>query len=209
MAPWLTSLTAVESIFLILTHLAPPKFLGIIFRDKLSNFPHPLTQLYRGKLVRIHGRVTTYRGHPQIVVTHPDQIEILNQLSKHKVPSTYIWRVNKEFVVASYNVLNLFDAEDDVYRTDETTEPKTRAAMQQVANVIRQLSADILARQEVENRGCLERFVKVFLGDMGYEHIVHFEGNDLRGIDVCLISRMPIGRVSSWRHMTFPDPLGN
>jgi endonuclease/exonuclease/phosphatase family metal-dependent hydrolase len=65
-----------------------------------------------------------------------------------------------------------------------------------------------VALQEVENRGYLERFVKLFLADMGYDQIVHFDGNDLRGIDVALLSRAPIGEVTSRRHLEFKDPNG-
>ena len=67
----------------------------------------------------------------------------------------------------------------------------------------------MLALQEVESRGYLKRFVDVFLADMGYQHVVHYEGNDLRGIDVCLLSRVPVGLVRSHRHKRFPGPDGS
>jgi endonuclease/exonuclease/phosphatase family metal-dependent hydrolase len=43
---------------------------------------------------------------------------------------------------------------------------------------------------------------------MGYRHVEHFDGNDLRGIDVCLLSRAPIGEVTSRRHLRFVGPDG-
>ncbi len=67
----------------------------------------------------------------------------------------------------------------------------------------------MIAFEEVESRGYLTRFLEVFLPDMGYVNVVHYEGNDLRGIDVCLASRIPVGPVWSYRHVTFPDADGN
>jgi endonuclease/exonuclease/phosphatase family metal-dependent hydrolase len=109
--------------------------------------------------------------------------------------------------IASYNVLNLFDAVDDPYHNDDSTGPKPRAEMERVAKQIRELDADIVALQEVENRGYLERFVSVFLADMGYQ-VVLFEGNDKRGIDVAVLSRLPVGPVTSYRHVVFPGLEG-
>jgi endonuclease/exonuclease/phosphatase family metal-dependent hydrolase len=48
--------------------------------------------------------------------------------------------------------------------------------------------------------------VDVFLADLGYEHLVLVEGNDQRGIDVALLSRLPVGRVVSHAELRFePD----
>src|SRR5690606_20719666 len=35
-----------------------------------------------------------------------------------------------------------------------------------------------------------------------------FEGNDLRGIDVAVLSRLPVGSVTSHRHLKFKDADG-
>jgi endonuclease/exonuclease/phosphatase family metal-dependent hydrolase len=43
---------------------------------------------------------------------------------------------------------------------------------------------------------------------MGYKDVVLFEGNDARGIDVGLISRIPVGDVRSHRHLRFPGHDG-
>jgi endonuclease/exonuclease/phosphatase family metal-dependent hydrolase len=178
----------------------PARFAGVIFTENLNKFPKPPKALYTGKFVRIRGTVSTFRGAPQIVITSPDQIEILttlppSTLGAESTPTPRRQIKPGQIVVAAYNVLNLFDDHDDPYRDDEGTPPKPREQMQHVAQSIEALNADVIALEEVENRDYLQRFVDVFLPDLGYDNVVLFEGNDLRGIDVALISRLPIGEV--------------
>ena len=52
--------------------------------------------------------------------------------------------------------------------------------------------ADIVALQEVENLGILERLRTEFLADAGYEPAILIEGRDLRGIDVAFLTRLPL-----------------
>ena len=188
----------------------PPQFTGIIFKKNLDHFPGPLKEMYLGKIVRIRGRIVAYQDKPQIVVTAPEQIEILDELPETTAPvkSHQPIPASGALRIATYNVLNLFDGQDDPYHADETTPTKPRKELQHLAKSIRALEADVVALQEVENRGYLERFVQVFLPEMGYRHIVHFDGNDLRGIDVCLLSRVPVGPVRSHRHLRFTGPDG-
>jgi endonuclease/exonuclease/phosphatase family metal-dependent hydrolase len=54
----------------------------------------------------------------------------------------------------------------------------------------------------------LEQFNRVLLAELDYRHVVHFEGNDARGVDVALLSRIPVGPVTSHRHLAFPDEHG-
>jgi len=190
--------------------IEPPRrgFVAVVFNEYLAGFPDSLENLYAGKMVRVRGMVTTYRGRPEIQVRDPDQIAVLESPPETQIPAAPPLRTGEEVTVATYNVLNLFDELDDPYRQDETTPTKPREQMERLAAVIRKLDADVLALQEVENRFYLERFLEVFLPDMGYQHVVHFEGNDVRGIDVCLISRLPVGTVRSHRHVSFPDAGG-
>lgn len=62
------------------------------------------------------------------------------------------------------------------------------------------LDADVLAVQEVEDVTTLTAFATTELAALGYHHVVLVEGNDPRLIDVGLLSRLPIGAVTSWRH---------
>ncbi len=198
--------------FLNFDNARPPGFVGIVFGENLERFPGELKDLYENKLVEMRGLITTYQGNPQMVIARSDQIRVLDALPKtdtlEKQPAT-AWSADpNEIVVATFNVLNLFDEVDDPYHADEGTRTKPREELENLAATIRKVNADVIALQEVENRGYLERFNKVFLPDMGYRHVVHFEGNDGRGIDVALLSRAPIGEVTSRRHLTFTEPDG-
>jgi endonuclease/exonuclease/phosphatase family metal-dependent hydrolase len=74
-----------------------------------------------------------------------------------------------------------------------------------VARVISDIDADLICLCEVESRPSLQRFhdailQKKFLepaGKPGYDYIVLFDGNDSRGIDVAIMSRLPIGWIRS------------
>jgi endonuclease/exonuclease/phosphatase family metal-dependent hydrolase len=187
----------------------PVRFAGVIFEDNLANFPKPPAEMYNGQIVRIRGTVSVYRDQPQIVVTSPEQVEILDELPGATDAPQPVQRATPgQLTVAAYNALNLFDAEDDPYREDETTPAKPREEMEHLAQSIESLNADVIAMVEVENRDYLQRFVDVFLPELGYNHVVLFEGNDMRGIDVALVSRVPIGPVRSHRHLRFTGPDG-
>jgi endonuclease/exonuclease/phosphatase family metal-dependent hydrolase len=79
------------------------------------------------------------------------------------------------------------------------------ATVDNVARVISDIDADLICLCEVESRPSLERFhdailQKKFLkpaGKPGYDYIVLFDGNDTRGIDVAILSRLPIGWIRS------------
>lgn len=185
------------------------KFTGVVFRDNYGKFPDDIKKLYNGKTVRIRGQITTHQDKPQIVMTSADQIEVIDKMPETAVPKTRPRQAGEDqIVVATFNILNLFDDVDSPYHADETTASKPREELEHVAERIRQLNADVIAFQEVESRGYLKRFRDAFLADMGYDHIVHYEGNDLRGIDACLLSRVPVGAVSSHRHARFSGPDG-
>jgi endonuclease/exonuclease/phosphatase family metal-dependent hydrolase/DNA/RNA endonuclease YhcR with UshA esterase domain len=190
----------------------PPGFVAVVFSDNWSKFPGDLRETYRGKIVEIRGLITKYQDRPQVVITRPEQIKILDAMPATEKLATKVgieWSKDpNKIVVCTFNALNLFDDVDDPYTNDEGTRAKPREEMEHWAEAIRRINPDVVVMQEVENRGYLERFVKLFLGDMGYNHIVHFDGNDLRGIDVALISRAPIGEVISRRHLEFKGPDG-
>jgi endonuclease/exonuclease/phosphatase family metal-dependent hydrolase len=73
-----------------------------------------------------------------------------------------------------------------------------------IAERIKRMDLDVLAVQEVEGIDTLRQFVRDDLGGL-YRHIVLIEGNDPRLIDIGLLSKLPIGGVTSWQHV--PDPL--
>ncbi len=185
-------------------------FTAVIFEKAMANFDgKSLEDRYLHQDVKIRGMISTFNGKPQIVVTKPDQIQVVASLPKEMIPKQVSVPTGNELIVGSFNVKNLFDDLDDPYHNDETTPAKPREELERIARVIREINADVLALQEVENRGYLQKFINSMLSDMGYEHVVHLEGNDMRGIDVSLISRIPVGRVSSNRHRVFPAVDGS
>ncbi len=190
----------------------PPGFVVVIFNENLDKFPSKLKDLYENKIIEVRGLVTSYRDKPQVVVTRPDQIKVLDAMpatEKSETKPVTAWSDDpNQIVISIFNVENLFDSENDPYTNDEGTPEKPRQALEQVAAAIRKVNADVVALEEVENRGYLERFVKLFLPEMGYNYIVQYDGNDMRGIDVALLSRAPIGEVTSRRHLEFVGPDG-
>jgi endonuclease/exonuclease/phosphatase family metal-dependent hydrolase len=72
-------------------------------------------------------------------------------------------------------------------------------AIQNTARVLAEVSADIQVLVEVENRVVLQQFHDHILvpelqnqNKAPYKHLLLFDGNDPRGIDVALMSRLPV-----------------
>ncbi|MBM4447542.1 MAG: endonuclease/exonuclease/phosphatase family protein [Chloroflexi bacterium] len=81
-------------------------------------------------------------------------------------------------------------------------------AVENTARVISDINADVICLIEVESRPILQKFhddllLKQFLqpaGKSSYEFILLIDGNDERGIDVAVMSRLPISWVRSHIH---------
>jgi exonuclease III len=69
------------------------------------------------------------------------------------------------------------------------------------------IDADVVAVQEVEDITTLTAFADTELAGLGYRYVVLVEGNDPRLIDVGLLSRLPVGAVTSWRYAVH-EPTG-
>lgn len=84
------------------------------------------------------------------------------------------------------------------------------AAVKNIARVIADLDAHVLCLVEVENRPLLQKFHDGILYEdflkpkhrSGYEYIRLMDGNDDRGIDVAVMSRLPINWIKSHIHET-------
>lgn len=184
-------------------------FTVIVRQPNFSKFPEPPEKLYAGKDVRIRGFITKFKDKPQIEIVRPEQVAFVEGAAPATTrPVAKPREFSGVIKMATFNILNMFDEYDDPYRADEGTPAKPREELIRLANTIRSLDADVVALQEVENRGVLEYFNRTFLADFGYEHVVLFEGNDLRGIDCAVLSRLPVGPVTSHRHVRFPDGSG-
>jgi predicted extracellular nuclease len=124
-----------------------------------------------------------------------------------------------ELRVATFNVENLFarwrfkadidpaKANKRGWTVDETlfeelgVDAKTLTGM-----AVRELEADIVAFQEVENVDTLKHFRSQFLGGRGaYPYVAGIDGNDPRLIDVAVLSKLPIVHVRSFQHLMDPE----
>lgn len=105
-------------------------------------------------------------------------------------------------IIASWNVENLFDAEDDPANPGDDeytpsgwtrwTEPRYRLKLTNLASVIAQMRPDILCLAEVENRRVLDDLGTLLRERHGWPlpAIVHRDGGDQRGIDTAMMARL-------------------
>ncbi len=76
--------------------------------------------------------------------------------------------------------------------SDAVVEQKLRVIGLAIRQVNDGQGPDIIAFQEIENVGILERLRNEHLVGMGYKPSVLLEGNDVRGIDVAFLSKFPV-----------------
>jgi len=141
--------------------------------------------------------------------------------------------------VATFNLNNLFSrfnfkasvdamraaapGEEDVsvsYAFDETADyvlrtfqgrlvkSKDPAETAAIAGRILDMDADVLAVQEVEDIAVLRQFNDDHLGGL-YSDVVLIEGNDQRLIDVGIMSKLPLGEISSFQTAVHPEAPGS
>jgi endonuclease/exonuclease/phosphatase family metal-dependent hydrolase len=107
--------------------------------------------------------------------------------------------------LATWNVHDLFDEVDRREPPgvlDEVPPPAQVAAhLEAAAAVLRRLDADAVLLQEVEDLPLLERLAAL----AGYPEARLVEGNDPRGIDVALLSRLPVRHYLSHAGEREPD----
>ncbi len=77
-----------------------------------------------------------------------------------------------------------------------------------VAGRITAMDVDVLAVQEVEDIDILRQFGRDDLGG-AYPYQVLVEGNDPRLIDVGVLSKLPIGGITSWKEAVHKDHPGD
>jgi exonuclease III len=83
--------------------------------------------------------------------------------------------------------------------------PKPAADTARIAERIVEADVDVWVVQEVENREALAEFNRAHLGS-AYPYSVVVDGNDaLRFIDVGILSRHPLGAVTTWQKAVHPD----
>ena len=84
---------------------------------------------------------------------------------------------------------------------------KDRRDTQRVADRIGAMDVDVLCVQEVEDERALADFNKRFLGGR-YPELIVIDGKDPRLIDVGVLSKLPLGAVTTWQHVTHPEVEG-
>lgn len=117
--------------------------------------------------------------------------------------------------VATFNVENLFAR----WRFDEGIDPDEanqrgwiveETAFKELgkedkaltAKAIKEIDADVLCFQEVENVETLKKFRSLLLGGISaYEYVGGVDGNDPRLIDVAVLSKRPITRIRTHQHL--------
>lgn len=82
---------------------------------------------------------------------------------------------------------------------------KKEEETEKIAARIKDMNIDVLAIQEVEDLDILHQFNREYLDQRAYRYCVLVEGNDPRLIDVGVLSRLPIGGITSWKHAVHPN----
>ncbi|MEI7900983.1 MAG: endonuclease/exonuclease/phosphatase family protein [bacterium] len=116
------------------------------------------------------------------------------------VYATSLWGASNTVVVASWNVENLFDTEDDAANKGDDgytprgwsrwTPARYALKLEHLADVIDAMRPDVLCLVEIENRRVLEDLVRTLRARHhdALSVIVHREGDDKRGIDVAMVA---------------------
>jgi endonuclease/exonuclease/phosphatase family metal-dependent hydrolase len=73
------------------------------------------------------------------------------------------------------------------------------------ADAITGIDADVLGLQEIESLPTLKRFNEQFLSKLGYKYQMLIDGNDMRGIDVAVLSRYPFAYMRTNQFDRQPD----
>jgi len=114
--------------------------------------------------------------------------------------------LGKPITVMSYNVENMLDVFDDPYTEDEGTDIKKRSEIVAIAKAIASADADVVVFQELENEHLLQGMVDTFLAEKGYRYVACQRTNSGRGINLGVISRLPIKKLTSHRFKTLTHP---
>ena len=109
-----------------------------------------------------------------------------------------------EFKVATYNVENLFDAKKEGNEYQEYTpgskhgwdEAMMEKKIANLARVIKDMNADVIALAEVENKEVLEKLNRA-LGQKAYPHLFYPSKKPRVSIETALLSRFPIEKSTS------------
>ena len=127
----------------------------------------------------------------------------------HRFGSEYSLPKKKGVVrLASYNMLNLFDHDDDPAlsgKQDDLPMATSDDRCKAMAKAIAELDADILCLQEIESEQALRWYRDTYLKDLGYEHIGTLDAGYYRGVEQSVLSRFPIKAMKNWTDEDISD----
>ena len=113
--------------------------------------------------------------------------------------------------IAACKAIDVARWRDDCLYLDWSAEA-VNFKLAQLAATIRQYNdgfgPEIIAFQEVENAGILNRLSHEYLDDAGYGDAILIEGRDVRGIDVAFLSRLPVVRGPVLHPLDISDSPG-
>jgi len=89
--------------------------------------------------------------------------------------------------------------------SDAAIDMKLNALAATIRQVNDGMGADIIALQEVENASILDRLRTEKLADLGYLPAILIEGTDVRGIDVAILSKLPLAGEPQLHPLALPD----
>ncbi len=110
---------------------------------------------------------------------------------------------SKNITLATYNIKNLFDGVQNDGKEPE--KPKPEDELIALSDAIHDINADVIALEEVETKGTLQKFNDKYLKDMNYK-IVLRESGDPRGIDVAVLTKIPILSIKSHKNVKINVP---
>ncbi len=191
-------------------------FTVLIKQEDLKNFPEPPEKAYARKLVAVRGKVIKYQNKPEIVISNPNQILVLPDDTadipaalKNQAPTAPPAQTQQPpqskptdakpvgsiptgevFSVATVDLGELLEGKESSDPGAEGGQPSPDSRMTEVAVMIRNLNADVVAVHGNMNQAGLERFNAEFLADMNYTQVV---GEEHQGrIFGALLSRVPV-----------------
>lgn len=111
------------------------------------------------------------------------------------------WAESQAVRLASWNVYNLFDDVDDPYADKVLSTQEMKRKLQGLSACLGKIKADVIGLQEVEKHSLAQQLAQ----SAGYRYAILVEGNDTqRGIDVCLLSKIPVKGYRSHKDDRLP-----
>ena len=110
--------------------------------------------------------------------------------------------------IASWNIENLFDLRQDTSspEDDQLSTAEFRTKLGNIGEVLREIDADVVLLQEIENEWVIDQLASEELAEMGYEYREVTDSFDIR--DIGYLSRVPVTMVSSHIDEWFDGPDG-